>query len=64
MRGPERSPVPDNVKVQIVIADVNDNAPTFDEPRYQGRVAENADLGHDIITIKAHDLDKRMDYTL
>uniref|UniRef100_A0A1I7XGD9 Cadherin-like protein 26 n=1 Tax=Heterorhabditis bacteriophora TaxID=37862 RepID=A0A1I7XGD9_HETBA len=55
MKGPNK----DNVKIQIVIGDVNDNAPSFDEQRYMGRVAENADLGHDIITIKAHDLDKR-----
>ncbi|KHJ92056.1 cadherin domain protein, partial [Oesophagostomum dentatum] len=51
-------PNKDNVKVQIVIGDVNDNAPSFDEPKYVGKVLENADLGHDIITVKAHDLDK------
>ncbi|CAJ0575569.1 unnamed protein product, partial [Mesorhabditis spiculigera] len=51
-------PNKDNVKVQIVIGDVNDNAPTFDEPKYTGRVLENAEPGHEIITVKAHDLDK------
>nr|CDJ92791.1 Cadherin domain containing protein [Haemonchus contortus] len=51
-------PNKDNVKVQIVIGDVNDNAPSFDEPKYIGKVLENADPGHDIITVKAHDLDK------
>ncbi|RCN39759.1 cadherin domain protein [Ancylostoma caninum] len=51
-------PNKDNVKVQIVIGDVNDNAPSFDEPKYVGKVLENADPGHDIITIKAHDMDK------
>ncbi|KAK5974090.1 Cadherin domain protein, partial [Trichostrongylus colubriformis] len=51
-------PNKDNVKVQIVIGDVNDNAPSFDEPKYIGKVLENADPGHDIITIKAHDMDK------
>ncbi|KAJ1353466.1 Cadherin- hmr-1 [Parelaphostrongylus tenuis] len=51
-------PNKDNVKVQIVIGDVNDNAPSFDEPKYIGKVLENAEAGHDIITIKAHDMDK------
>uniref|UniRef100_A0A158QXR6 DE-cadherin (inferred by orthology to a D. melanogaster protein) n=1 Tax=Nippostrongylus brasiliensis TaxID=27835 RepID=A0A158QXR6_NIPBR len=51
-------PNKDNVKVQIVIGDVNDNAPSFDEPRYMGKVLENADPGHEIITVKAHDMDK------
>ncbi|CAJ0930369.1 unnamed protein product, partial [Mesorhabditis belari] len=51
-------PNKDNVKVQIVIGDVNDNAPTFDEPKYTGRVTESAEPGHEIITVKAHDLDK------
>ncbi|KJH45915.1 cadherin domain protein, partial [Dictyocaulus viviparus] len=50
--------IADNVKVQIVIGDVNDNAPSFDEAKYIGKVLENADAGHDIITIKAHDMDK------
>ncbi|CAJ0572991.1 unnamed protein product, partial [Mesorhabditis spiculigera] len=51
-------PNKDNVKVQIVIGDVNDNAPTFDEPKYTGRVLENAEPGHDHHRQGAHDLDK------
>uniref|UniRef100_A0A1I7UMB3 Cadherin domain protein n=1 Tax=Caenorhabditis tropicalis TaxID=1561998 RepID=A0A1I7UMB3_9PELO len=51
-------PNKDNVKVQIVINDVNDNAPSFEEPKYIGRVKESEGEGHDVITIKAHDLDK------
>ncbi|EGT50929.1 hypothetical protein CAEBREN_30886, partial [Caenorhabditis brenneri] len=50
--------IPDNVKVQIVINDVNDNAPSFEESKYIGRVKESEGEGHDVITIKAHDLDK------
>ncbi|CAI4221235.1 unnamed protein product [Auanema sp. JU1783] len=53
-----KGPNKDNVKVQIVIGDVNDNPPFFNGSGYEGHVPENADLGHDIITIKAHDLDK------
>ncbi|VDN56530.1 unnamed protein product [Dracunculus medinensis] len=52
--GPNR----DIVKVQIFVADINDNAPYFDEKRYEGRVSENVDVNQDIITIKAHDLDR------
>lgn len=48
----------DIVKVQIFVADINDNAPYFDEKRYEGRVSENVDVNQDIITIKAHDLDR------
>ncbi|CAD6190829.1 unnamed protein product [Caenorhabditis auriculariae] len=48
----------DNVKVQIVIRDVNDNAPSFEEKNHVGRVKESEGEGHDVITIKAHDLDK------
>ncbi|CAL2028181.1 unnamed protein product [Caenorhabditis brenneri] len=51
-------PNKDNVKVQIVINDVNDNAPSFEESKYIGRVKESEGEGHDVITIKAHDLDK------
>ncbi|CAI2294435.1 unnamed protein product [Caenorhabditis sp. 36 PRJEB53466] len=51
-------PNKDNVKVQIVINDVNDNAPSFEESKYIGRVKESEGEGHDAITIKAHDLDK------
>lgn len=47
------------MKVQIVINDVNDNAPSFEEQKYIGRVKESEGEGHDVITIKAHDLDKR-----
>lgn len=44
--------------MQIVINDVNDNAPSFEETKYIGRVKESEGEGHDVITIKAHDLDK------
>ncbi|CAI5439270.1 unnamed protein product [Caenorhabditis angaria] len=53
-----KGPNKDNVKVQIIINDVNDNAPYFEESKYVGRVKESEGEGHDVITIKAHDLDK------
>ncbi|VDM57913.1 unnamed protein product [Angiostrongylus costaricensis] len=46
-------PNKDNVKVQIVIGDVNDNAPSFDEAKFIGKVLENADadstLRYDVV---------------
>uniref|UniRef100_A0A915AWG2 Cadherin domain-containing protein n=1 Tax=Parascaris univalens TaxID=6257 RepID=A0A915AWG2_PARUN len=51
-------PNKDIVKVQIFIADINDNAPYFDQTRYEGKVAENAEVNQDVITVKAHDLDR------
>ncbi|CAG9529632.1 unnamed protein product [Cercopithifilaria johnstoni] len=52
--GPNR----DIVKVQIFVADINDNAPYFEHTRYEARVAENAEINEDVITVKAYDLDR------
>lgn len=49
----------DIVKVQIFVADVNDNPPYFDKKRYEGRVLENEEVNQDVITLKAYDLDSR-----
>lgn len=51
--------VSDTTKVRIVVADVNDNAPYFNESRYEARVTEDTEIGHAIVTVKAHDLDRR-----
>ncbi|KAK0427455.1 hypothetical protein QR680_010234 [Steinernema hermaphroditum] len=51
-------PNTDIVKVQIFIADVNDNAPFFNQTVYESSVPENIDVDTDLITIKAADLDK------
>uniref|UniRef100_A0A0N4VH37 Cadherin egf lag seven-pass g-type receptor n=1 Tax=Enterobius vermicularis TaxID=51028 RepID=A0A0N4VH37_ENTVE len=55
IKGPNR----DIVKVQIFVADVNDNPPYFDKKRYEGRVLENEEVNQDVITLKAYDLDSR-----
>ena len=47
-----KGPNKDNVKVQIVIGDVNDNTPTFEETKYVGRVSESEGEGHDVLTVK------------
>ncbi|VDK79416.1 unnamed protein product, partial [Onchocerca ochengi] len=51
-------PNKDIVKVQIFVADINDNAPNFEQIRYEARVAENAEINEDVITVKAYDLDR------
>ncbi|VDN05957.1 unnamed protein product [Thelazia callipaeda] len=51
-------PNKDIVKVQIFVADINDNAPYFEQTRYEARIAENAEINQDVITVKAHDLDR------
>ncbi|KRY29115.1 Cadherin-related hmr-1 [Trichinella spiralis] len=53
-RGPNR----DITKVQILVQDINDNAPYFNETVYRGRVRENSEVGQNVMTVKAHDLDK------
>ncbi|VBB34596.1 unnamed protein product [Acanthocheilonema viteae] len=52
--GPNR----DIVKVQIFVADINDNAPYFEQTRYEARITENAEINEDVITVKAYDLDR------
>ncbi|XP_071105206.1 cadherin-23-like [Haliotis cracherodii] len=50
---------PRNSTVTIVlnITDANDNAPVFDNSHYAGSVCENADAGHSILQVAAHDND-------
>lgn len=47
-----------NVKVQIHVQDVNDNAPYFNRTVYRGEVRENAQIGQNVMTVKAHDNDR------
>uniref|UniRef100_A0A914XSI8 Cadherin domain-containing protein n=1 Tax=Plectus sambesii TaxID=2011161 RepID=A0A914XSI8_9BILA len=51
-------PNKDIVKVQIFIGDVNDNPPYFNKTSYNGRIAENAEIGQGVMTVKAHDADR------
>uniref|UniRef100_A0A7E4VRE3 Secreted protein n=2 Tax=Panagrellus redivivus TaxID=6233 RepID=A0A7E4VRE3_PANRE len=48
----------DIVKVQIFIADVNDNPPYFTEKKYEGKVSEDAEIDTGVLTVKASDLDR------
>ena len=44
--------------VNITVTDVNDNAPMFDLTRYTVSVQEDRDIGFDIISVTATDLDE------
>ncbi|XP_018422184.1 PREDICTED: protocadherin alpha-8-like [Nanorana parkeri] len=45
-------------KVIITVEDVNDNAPTFNQPFYQSSVTEHAGKGFLVFTLNATDLDQ------
>uniref|UniRef100_A0A915E4Z3 Cadherin domain-containing protein n=1 Tax=Ditylenchus dipsaci TaxID=166011 RepID=A0A915E4Z3_9BILA len=53
------APNKDIVKVQIFVADLNDNAPRFENALYEASVPENIDVSQEILTIKAYDLDSQ-----
>lgn len=50
--------------IQIVVADVNDNAPVFDEQQYSALVAENNKPGTSLCTVVARDPDWRQNGTV
>ncbi|KAG3266115.1 protocadherin beta-18-like [Ictidomys tridecemlineatus] len=43
--------------IQVVVLDINDNAPEFERPVYEVQVPENSPVGSLIITVSATDLD-------
>ncbi|XP_051972959.1 protocadherin gamma-A6-like isoform X2 [Xyrauchen texanus] len=51
---PQRS---GNVKIEITVLDVNDNAPVFNQSVYRAIIAENSPKGTYIITVNASDAD-------
>uniref|UniRef100_A0A8C6AL47 Protocadherin beta 5 n=1 Tax=Monodon monoceros TaxID=40151 RepID=A0A8C6AL47_MONMO len=44
-------------KIQIVVLDINDNAPEFAQEFYEAQVPENSSLGSLVLTVSARDLD-------
>uniref|UniRef100_A0AAY5EBJ3 Cadherin domain-containing protein n=1 Tax=Electrophorus electricus TaxID=8005 RepID=A0AAY5EBJ3_ELEEL len=51
---PQRS---GNVKIEVTVLDVNDNAPVFNQTVYRATIAENSPRGTYITTVKASDAD-------
>ncbi|XP_039092063.1 protocadherin beta-11-like [Hyaena hyaena] len=43
--------------VRIVVVDINDNSPEFEQPFYEVKIPENSVLGSVIVTVSAWDLD-------
>uniref|UniRef100_A0A0N4ZYG1 Cadherin domain-containing protein n=1 Tax=Parastrongyloides trichosuri TaxID=131310 RepID=A0A0N4ZYG1_PARTI len=50
-------PNKDIVKVQIFVSDINDNKPYFNVKKYHAKVLENTEIGKEILTVKASDID-------
>ncbi|XP_072866731.1 protocadherin alpha-8 [Chlorocebus sabaeus] len=47
-----------SVHLVVTVLDVNDNAPTFEQPEYEVRIFENADNGTTVIRLNASDRDE------
>ncbi|KAG1680499.1 Protocadherin-like wing polarity protein stan [Nymphon striatum] len=60
-------PLSDTTDVEIVITDVNDNAPAFSQSSYASSIKENIGKGTSVVTIRASDPDQglngRIKYT-
>ncbi|KAM8910686.1 protocadherin beta-16-like [Spinachia spinachia] len=48
------------MQILITVLDVNDNAPVFTQPIYEGSVAENAAKGTIVTTVSASDADSKL----
>lgn len=46
-----------NFFFQIIVEDINDNDPVFEEAQYRGRVAEDASTGTSVLRTRATDPD-------
>ena len=51
-------PLSDTTDVEITVADVNDNAPVFNQPSYQANIVEEALIGTSILQVLAVDADQ------
>ncbi|KAM9252760.1 protocadherin beta-11-like isoform 2-T2 [Dugong dugon] len=54
--------------VRVVVVDINDNSPEFEQPFYEVKIPENSTLGSPVVTVSAWDLDSgtngQISYTL
>ncbi|XP_048088269.1 protocadherin gamma-C5-like isoform X13 [Alosa alosa] len=44
--------------IRVIVQDINDNRPKFDQSLYKGSVRENANLGYSVIALRATDIDE------
>ncbi|KAM6967601.1 LOW QUALITY PROTEIN: neural-cadherin [Aplochiton taeniatus] len=56
--GQQGQPNTDTAYVRIFVADVNDNAPSFAQARYEVSVAEDKEVGYVLIAVTANDEDE------
>lgn len=50
-------PLSDTVSVRVVILDINDSPPIFEQSVYNGQVLENSEEGTHVLTVEASDAD-------
>ncbi len=50
-------PLSNHATANITIGDVNDNSPTFSKTSYSSLISESAQIGTEVVTVKASDLD-------
>lgn len=50
-------PLSDTINVEISVTDVNDNAPVFESPQYQGSIPEDVAGGTSVLRVSATDAD-------
>ncbi|XP_058145854.1 LOW QUALITY PROTEIN: protocadherin Fat 1 [Dasypus novemcinctus] len=61
-------PLSSDVLVTVDVADLNDNAPVFDQQLYKARIGAHAAHGHFVACVKAYDVDSsdagRLEYSI
>ena len=53
-------PRSDTTDIEVIVLDVNDNSPIFEQTSYLGRVDEDAIIGTSVLTIRAVDSDESL----
>ncbi|XP_039532708.1 protocadherin Fat 3-like [Pimephales promelas] len=46
------------IMIQVIVQDINDNEPKFEQSQYKASVQESTTLGSSVLTVKATDLDE------
>ncbi|XP_051766329.1 protocadherin gamma-C5-like isoform X32 [Ctenopharyngodon idella] len=46
------------IMIQVIVQDINDNEPKFEQSQYKSSVQESATFGSSVLTVKATDLDE------
>ena len=57
-RGTPMRSSPNNFELNVVVKDINDNAPTFSQPSYETSISENATIGDIVLAFEVTDPDQ------